>query len=86
MLEETLILTMQEVMKRHLFETLDRLNGDKRATARALGIDRRTVYRYLLDWAPERIKRQSDELRRRRARLKRRKRSSVHRPSVLTGT
>jgi len=41
------ILTLVEVERRHILATLDRLGGNRRATARALGIGENTLWRKL---------------------------------------
>lgn len=41
------ILTLVEVERRHILATLDRLDGNRRATARALGIGENTLWRKL---------------------------------------
>jgi two-component system, NtrC family, response regulator HydG len=42
--------TLDEVLRSHVLRTLDRCQGSRSAAARALGIDRTTLYRMLLRW------------------------------------
>jgi DNA-binding NtrC family response regulator len=42
--------TLDEVLRSHVLRTLDRCQGSRTAAARALGIDRTTLYRMLLRW------------------------------------
>ena len=42
--------TLDEVVRAHVARTLDRCGGNRGATARALGIDRTTLYRMLVRW------------------------------------
>lgn len=42
--------TLDEVVKAHVQEVLDRHQGNRLATARALGINRTTLYRMLMRW------------------------------------
>ncbi len=44
------ILTLAEVERRHILATLERLGGNRRATARALGIGENTLWRRLKRW------------------------------------
>jgi DNA-binding NtrC family response regulator len=41
------ILTLDEVERRYILKSLESLGGNKRLTARRLGLDRRTLYRKL---------------------------------------
>jgi transcriptional regulator with GAF, ATPase, and Fis domain len=42
--------TLDEVVRSHVLRTLDRCQGSRSAAARALGIDRTTLYRMLMRW------------------------------------
>jgi transcriptional regulator with GAF, ATPase, and Fis domain len=42
--------TLDEVSRSHVLRTLDRCQGSRTAAARALGIDRTTLYRMLMRW------------------------------------
>jgi two-component system response regulator HydG len=42
--------TLEEVIRAHVARTLDRCGGNRGATARALGIDRTTLYRMMMRW------------------------------------
>ncbi len=42
--------TLDEVLHSHIVRTLDRCQGNRSAAARALGIDRTTLYRMLVRW------------------------------------
>lgn len=39
--------TLKDYVRSHIEEVLKRCNGNKTHAARALGVDRRTLYRYL---------------------------------------
>jgi transcriptional regulator of acetoin/glycerol metabolism len=42
--------TLDEVLRSHVLRTLDRCQGSRTTAARALGIDRTTLYRMLMRW------------------------------------
>jgi DNA-binding NtrC family response regulator len=42
--------TLEEVVREHVLRTLERCGGRKREAARALGVDRTTLYRMLKRW------------------------------------
>jgi DNA-binding NtrC family response regulator len=42
--------TLDEVVRLHVTQTLERYGGNRAAAARALGIDRTTLYRMLMRW------------------------------------
>ena len=42
--------TLEDVLRAHVTQTLERHGGNRAATARALGIDRTTLYRMLVRW------------------------------------
>lgn len=44
------ILTVDDVIKAHVLDTLKRLHGNQTQTAKALGVDRRTLHRWLDTW------------------------------------
>ena len=43
-------LAMEEVERRYILRTLERLGGNKARTAQVLGISKKTLYRRLHDW------------------------------------
>ena len=47
------ILSIEEVERRYVMQVLEAMSGNKASTARALGMDRRTLYRKLERWASE---------------------------------
>lgn len=49
------VLTLEELERKHVLETLDRTAGNVARAARALDIDRRTLYRKLEKWGWERV-------------------------------
>jgi transcriptional regulator with GAF, ATPase, and Fis domain len=54
--------TLEEVLRAHVARTLERCRGNRTATARALGVDRTTLYRMLLRWnATDDAKRNEEE-------------------------
>lgn len=56
------ILTLAEVEKRHILDTLKRLEGNRKETARVLGIGENTLHRKLKSYGigPKRLKRRSE--------------------------
>jgi transcriptional regulator of acetoin/glycerol metabolism len=49
------VLTLEELEKKHVLETLDRTSGNVARAARALDVDRRTLYRKLEKWGWSRV-------------------------------
>lgn len=47
------LVTLEELERQYVRQVLRQLRGNKAAAARALGIDRRTLYRKLEKWASE---------------------------------
>ncbi|HEY3745887.1 MAG TPA: helix-turn-helix domain-containing protein [Gemmatimonadaceae bacterium] len=44
------LLTLEEVKRQHVLAVLDACGGNRANTARALGVDRKTLYRWLVDY------------------------------------
>lgn len=52
--------TLDEVVRSHVLRTLDRCRGSRSAAARALGIDRTTLYRMLMRWNATSVAKSND--------------------------
>lgn len=53
--EEPVADSLSEVTRRHVSRVLERNKGNRQRTAKALGVTRATLYKWLKDWGMERF-------------------------------
>jgi transcriptional regulator with PAS, ATPase and Fis domain len=53
--EEPMADSLSEVTRRHVSRVLERNKGNRQRTAKALGVTRATLYKWLKDWGMERF-------------------------------